>query len=170
MIALCLSCTVDGVFVAQSGHTTFPTRSNKVDEIFDNAKIIEACYQAVKDWHITIPKSKTDVEFVLETIAGMHNLLADREGTADLNATLRSQIDKLQRDYRASDDTVKALRTALSDHNDQHQIQINRVIEMLKLIVETPVTHGQKNGMILLVAEIAQRFAYHDLYLGDIPF
>ena len=78
--------------------------------------------------------------------------------------------DKLRRELKNSDDTVKSLRTALADNNDIRQAQLLRLIEMLKLIVETPVTHGQKNGMILLVAEIAQRMSSHDLYMGDIPF
>lgn len=78
--------------------------------------------------------------------------------------------DKLRRELKNSDDTVKSLRVALADMNDTRQAQLLRLIEMLKLIVETPVTHGQKNGMILLVAEIAQRMSHHDLYLGDIPF
>lgn len=133
-------------------------------------KILEACYQAEKDWNITIRKGLEDHEFVLELIAGMHNLLADREGTADLTQTIRSENDKLKRDLKNSDDTVKSLRTALADNNDVRQAQLLRLVEMLKLIVETPVTHGQKNGMILLVAEIAQRMSHHDLYLGDIPF
>jgi len=133
-------------------------------------KILEACIQAQKDWNITIRKGLEDHEFVLEVIAGMHNLLADREGTAELNVKLSNDNTKLKREYRQSDDTVKSLRTALADNNDIRQAQLLRLIEMLKLIVETPVTHGQKNGMILLVAEIAQRMSHHDLYLGDIPF
>lgn len=82
----------------------------------------------------------------------------------------QNTIDRMRKDAKNADDTVKSLRTALADNNNTRQMQLNRLIEMLKLIVETPVTHGQKNGMILLVAEIAQRMSHHDLYLGDIPF
>lgn len=82
----------------------------------------------------------------------------------------QNTIDRMRKEAKESDDTVKALRVALADQNDTRQAQLLRLIEMLKLIVETPVTHGQKNGMILLVAEIAQRMSHHDLHLGDIPF
>jgi len=140
--------------------------SNSVND----EKIIEACQQAVKDWDIKTRIGANAPAFVLDVIDGMHKLLMDREGTADLNEIQQQSIQKLQRELRNSDDTVKSLRTALADNNDIRQAQLLRLIEMLKLIVETPVTHGQKNGMILLVAEIAQRMSHHDLYLGDIPF
>lgn len=141
-----------------------------MDEIFDNAKIIEACYQAVKDWSIAIPQGAKDVEFVLETIAGMHNLLKDRDGTEELYIKLRADNYKLQYEYKNSDDTVRSLRAALADNNDTRQMQLNRAAELLNLIVGESMTHGQKNGAILLVIATLRKMAQDDLYLGDIPF
>jgi len=78
--------------------------------------------------------------------------------------------DKLRRELRTSDDTVKSLRDTLAHNEDLRQTTLLRLAKMLDVIVEETSTHGNKNGMIMLVASLMRRNAqaYNDI--GDIPF
>jgi len=138
--------------------------------IDDNGKILEACYQAHKDWNIVIPKSKTDIEFVLETIAGMHNLLADREGTSDHNVELIRKNNDLTYDLGQAMQTRDYYKAECEKYRVRLRALSDKVQRYCNKLVDQAFTHGQKNGAILMLAALVRGEGMDDTGTNDIPF
>lgn len=134
--------------------------------------LIELASTYEQDFGLRVEKLPTDeIEYVYEILyamawelRGKANMVKDRDGTIDM---MRKRQEK---ERKEADDIAKSLRTALADNNDTRQMQLNRAAELLNLIVGESMTHGQKNGAILLVIATLRKMAQDDLYLGDIPF
>jgi len=135
---------------------------DQVNEIIGICAKFEAKYGMVLE---TIPTEQA--AYIIEVMVGVAWRFDDAQKRIDGYA--KGQERAFQKAQNA-DDTNKSLRATLASNEENRQNVLLRIAKMLELIVETPVTHGQKNGMILLVREIAIRAssAYHDI--GDIPF
>lgn len=131
---------------------------------------LAATYEA--DFGLRVEKLPTDeLEYVYEImyamaweLRGKANMVKDREGIIEM---MRKRQEK---ERNEADDIARSLRAALADNNDTRQMQLNRAAELLTLIVGENMTHGQKNGAILLVVATLRKMSQDDLYLGDIPF
>lgn len=134
--------------------------------------ILELCSQIETEFHLAIERLPSDPdEYILEVIGTLAWLARREKKRADDYAdTVRMQSERIATQADRFKDAEKSLRGMLEDNNDTRQMQLNRAVELLTLIVEESMTHGQKNGAILLVIATLRKMSQNDLYLGDIPF
>ena len=131
---------------------------------------LAATYEA--DFNLRVEKLPTDeLEYVYEImyamaweLRGKNAMLKDRDGTITM---MRNRQEK---DLAAASEIETSLRNQLDDINNTRQQQMLAVACILDNIVDMSLTHGQKNGAIMLCADLLRRSQRSDLYLGDIPF
>lgn len=134
--------------------------------------LLELASQIEARHHLMITHIPSDPDQYIREVFGV---LADR---------YKNQLEVAQFDYESIGDLTQALKKETSDRQisekimrdryqdllDDREACLLRIEKHLHLIMDQSVTHGQKNGMILLVAAIARQMAYSTPGSDDFSF
>jgi len=105
--------------------------------------------------------------YIIECLAGLqrgwNNATSSIAGYAQGQRTALNKAANAQDNadmYKKQYDNLRKERETVTDN----------MIKMLEMILEQHVTHGQKNGMIVLLIAMCRKWKYGDTSMSDIPF